>query len=200
NGYAVKEGVQRIHQLNGLFTAQFGPPSSILLIGKSLGGLVALKLAEQYPSEYNGALVMCGPVGGGTPEVKYLADARILFDYFFPGVLPGDVFHTPTLDFTPGSPTFNAVAGALQAGFFTQGFPTVQLFYTAQLPASNPTEIVISGLTTMGFNVRFGNDVFSHTHGHIPYDNTAAGYSGSFDDAALNTGVQRFGSDPDAVN
>ena len=202
NGYAVKEGVQRIHQLNGLFSAQFGPPINTLLIGKSLGGLVALKLAEQYPSEYNGALVMCGPVGGGTPEVKYLADARILFDYFFPGVLPGDAFHTPTLDFSPGSPAFNAVAGALQAGFFTQGAPTFQLFSTAHLPASNPTEIVISGLTTIGFNVRFVNDVLSRTHGHIPYDNTAVVYSGSFDDAALNAvgGVERFSSDPDAVN
>ena len=44
--------------------------------------------------------------------------------------------------------------------------------------------------------------MLSRTHGHIPYDNTAVVYSGSFDDAALNAvgGVERFSSDPDAVN
>ena len=162
----------------------------------------ASKLAEQYPKQYDGALAMCGVVGGSTEEVQYLANARILFDYFFPGVMPGDTFHSPTLDFSPGSPAFNAVAGSLQAGFFTPGAPTVQLFSTAHLPASNPTEIVISGLITTGFNVRFVNDVLGRTHGHIPYDNTAVVYSGSFDDAALNAvgGVERFSSDPDAVN
>src|SRR5438270_9307969 len=199
NGYAVKEGVQRIHQLNGLFTAQFGPPTNILLIGKSLGGLVALKLAEQYPSEYNGALVMCGPVGGGTPEVKYLADARILFDYFFPGVMPGDAFHSPTLDFSPGSPAFNAVLQAAATGFFDPRQPTIQLFSTAKLPASNANEIVISILQTVGFNTRFGNNLLAHTQNHIPFDNIGVNYSGSFNDAALNLGVERFAAQRDAV-
>src|SRR3954469_22700995 len=87
NGYAVQDGVIRTHQLNGIFTSRVSKPARVLLMGSSLGGLVALKLAEQYPAEYSGALVMCGVVGGGTHEVAYLANVRILFDYFFPGVL-----------------------------------------------------------------------------------------------------------------
>src|SRR6266404_4246080 len=180
NGYAVADGVKQTHQLTGLFTAQVQRPTKTILIGKSLGGLVVAKLAERYPKQYDGALAMCGVVGGSTDEVKYLADARILFDYFFPGVMPGDTFHSPTLDFSPGSPAFNAVLQAVEIGFFDHRQPTIQLFLTAKLPASNPNEIVISILQTVGFNTRYGNDLLAHTQNRIPYDNQAVVYSGSF--------------------
>ena len=204
NGYAVMDGVERTHQLSGLFVSRVAPPNRTLLMGKSLGSLVLTKLVEKYPGQYNGALATCGPLGGGTPEVKYMADERILFDFFFPGVLQGDAFHTPTVDFSPGSPAFNQVLAALIAGF--ADFRTQQFFATANLqvnpfdpPAQIPTEIVISGLTGAGFSARFTNDLLNHTHGHIPYDNTGVVYSGSANDAALNAGVERFTSSPDAV-
>ncbi len=207
NGYAVKDGVERIHQLNGLFVSRVGGPNRILLVGKSLGALVITKLVEKYPGQYNGVLATCGPLGGGTPEVKYLADERILFDYFFPGALQGDAFHTPTVDFSPGSPAFNRVFGALFSGFAPPDFRTVQFYVAAKLQVTspfnpNPTEIITSGLTGAGFSARFTNDLLSHTHGHIPYDNTQVVYStgGLGDDAALNAGVERFTSHPDAVN
>lgn len=204
NGYAVMDGVERTHQLSGLFVSRVAPPNRTLLMGKSLGSLVLTKLVEKYPGQYDGALATCGPLGGGTPEVKYMADERILFDFFFPGVLQGDAFHTPTVDFSPGSPAFNQVLAALIAGF--ADFRTQQFFATANLqvnpfdpPAQIPTEIVISGLTGAGFSARFTNDLLNHTHGHIPYDNTGVVYSGSANDAALNAGVERFTSSPDAV-
>jgi pimeloyl-ACP methyl ester carboxylesterase len=204
NGYAVKDGVERTHQLSGLFVARVGLPNRTLVLGKSLGSLVVAKLVERYPGQYNGVLATCGPLGGGTPEIKYLADERILFDYFFPGVLQGDAFHTPTVDFSPGSPTFNQVLAALVTGF-SDG-RTQQFFATAHLqvnpfdpPNQIPTEIITSGLTGAGFSVRFTNDLLNHTHGHIPYDNTQVQYSGSLDDNALNAGVERFTASPDAV-
>ena len=203
NGYAVKDGVQRTHQLSGLFVAKVGLPNRTLLMGKSLGALVVTKLIETYPGQYDGVLATCGPLGGGTPEIKYLADERILFDFFFPGVMQGDAFHTPTVDFSPGSPTFNQVLGALVAGF--SDFRTQQFFSTANLQVNPfdgpqiPTEIIESGLTGTGFSARFTNDLLSHTHGHIPYDNTQVVYSGSANDTALNAGVERFTASPDAV-
>ncbi len=206
NGYAVKDGVERTHQLSGLFVSRVGAPNRTLLLGKSLGSLVVAKLVERYPGQYNGVLATCGPLGGGTPEVKYMADERILFDYFFPGALQGDAFHTPTVDFSPGSPAFNQVLGALVSGFAPPDFKTLQFFATANLqvnpfdpPNEIPTEIVASGLTGAGFSARFTNDLLSHTQGHIPYDNTDVVYSGSANDTALNAGVERFVSAPDAV-
>jgi pimeloyl-ACP methyl ester carboxylesterase len=200
NGFAAKDGFVQTHKLRGLFTSQVAQPKTTILIGKSLGGLVATKLIERYPGQYDGALVMCGVVGGSAAEVKYLADSRILFDYFFPGVLLGDAFHIPTQPFAPGTPAFNAVAQALQVGFFIPSQPTLQYFSTARLPASNPTEIVISALQTIGFNLRYGNNLLQHTNEHIPYDNTSVSYTGSGNDTALNSGVERFSSQPDAIN
>jgi pimeloyl-ACP methyl ester carboxylesterase len=209
NGYAVKDGVQRTHQLSGLFASRVGQPNRTLLFGKSLGALVVTKLVETYPGQYNGVLATCGPLGGGTPEIQYLADERILFDYFFPGVMQGDAFHTPTVDFSPGSATFNQVFGALVSGFAPPDFRTVQFYFAAKLQVTNPlnpdpTEIIMSGLTGAGFSARFTNDLLSHTQGHIPYDNTQVVYSTDGlpfgNDTALNAGVERFAAAPDAVN
>src|SRR5437870_12664927 len=46
NGYALKEGFLQTHQLSGLFASRFGAPCRTLLAGQSLGGIIALKLAE----------------------------------------------------------------------------------------------------------------------------------------------------------
>ena len=207
NGYAVKDGVQRTHQLSGLFVSRVGQPRRVLLYGKSLGALVITKLVEQFPGEYNGALATCGLLGGGAVEVKYMADQRILFDYFFPGALQGDAFHTPTIPFIPGDPAFNQVFWALIGGFAPPDFRTIQFMLAANLQVTNtfnpdPTELITSALTGAGFSARFTNDILSRTHGHIPYDNTQVVYSTLIfgDDAAVNAGVERFTSDPDAVN
>ena len=73
----------------------------------TLGAMAALMLAEQHPNQYDGALVMCGFVGGALTETAYAANARILFDYFFPSTLPGDAFNVPLgLQYAPGTPLF----------------------------------------------------------------------------------------------
>ena len=209
-GYAVKDGVQRTHQLTGIFKSQFGNPKRTILVGKSLGGLVVVKIAEQYPSQYDGVLSMCGTIGGGSATIAYLADERDIFDYFFPGALPGDVFHTPLLPFNPfpiPSPAFLAVFGALQSGLppFDPQLRTIQFASAAhlQVDVSSPAfgqELFGAALEGLAFSVRFDQDILSRTHGGIPYDNTNVVYSGSFNDAALNAGIERFTSDPNAVN
>lgn len=200
NGYALKDGAQRVHQLRGLFASRVGLPRRTLLVGHSLGAVIVLKLAEQYPLQYDGALPMCGFVGGGIPEIQYGGNARVLFDFFFPGVLTVAAFPTFPVDFSIGSETFLRVLTALQAGLFAPGQPTLQFTAVAGLPASNPAEIVLSGLTIVGFNLRFAGDILERTHGQIPFDNTQTVYEGSGDDAALNAGVERFSASPAAVN
>jgi pimeloyl-ACP methyl ester carboxylesterase len=54
NGWAVKDGAQRTHQLLGVFRARFGLPSRVYLAGGSMGGLIAIKLQEQYPGAFDG--------------------------------------------------------------------------------------------------------------------------------------------------
>src|SRR6266702_996299 len=63
NGWAVKDGAQRTHELSDLFAAEFGEPRRTYLYGQSMGGLIALKLAESYPTQYDGVLDECGVLG-----------------------------------------------------------------------------------------------------------------------------------------
>ena len=64
NGWAVKDGAQRTHQLLGIFTSKFGPPTGVYIAGASLGGLITIKLVEQYPSAFIGALPSVHGPGG----------------------------------------------------------------------------------------------------------------------------------------
>jgi pimeloyl-ACP methyl ester carboxylesterase len=201
NGYAVKTAIERTHQLRGLFTAQVGQPDRTYLVGHSLGALAVLALAERYPGQYDGALPVCAPLGGGRPEVQYLGDARVLFDYFFGAVLPGGPFSVPPdTPFAPGTPVFTAALTAITQGLFAADQRTVQFALAARLPFTSAAELVASAMSVAGFSIRFTNDVLDRTHGHVPFDNTQTVYTGSFNDAALNAGVARFSAAPDAVN
>ena len=201
NGYSLKSAIQRTHQLRGSFIAHFGQPNRTFLAGHSLGGLAVLALAEKYPTQYDGALPMCTPIGGGIAEIQYLSDARVAFDYFFPGVVPGGPFSVfEGTAFTPGSPVFNGVFNALVGGLFRPDLPTVQFAMVARLPYTNLNELIASGMSVVGFSVRFSPDVMERTHGHVPYDNFATIFSGSANDVALNLGIERFTATPDAVN
>ncbi len=171
-GYAVKDAAQNTHQLRGLFVANFGAPKKTVIVAKSLGALAAADLLETYPGQYNGALLSCGPLAGSNPEIQYLGDERVIFDFFFPGIMPGDVNHTPLTDFSYGSPLFMAVYQALVEGFYDGR--TLQFAYFSNLQATNAEEIVAAGLTGMGFSARYTANIKSLTHEHDPYGNVGS--------------------------
>ena len=213
NGYAVKDGIQRTHQLKGLFTAHFSKPRRTILMGHSLGGLVVLALAEKYPDQYDGALPMCGVVGGSKAEVNYVANGRALYDFFFssggfgnfPYQLPGNAGQPVLMDFSPGSEAFNGVMQNLIAGFNPPYYPTLQFAATVPIPVnlSDPNEVIAAGLTMIGFHVRFGSDLIERTHDRLPFDNTKTVYSDPITpqfNPLINAGVERFRATPDAVN
>lgn len=116
NGWALADAVRRTHQLRGVFRSKVGAPARTLLMGHSMGALAIARMAEVYGGQYDGALPMCGPLGGAAAEVQYAGDARITFDYFYPGVLPGGPFDVPEgipYESTPPSPLFLRVYDAL---------------------------------------------------------------------------------------
>lgn len=196
NGFALKDASQRTHQLSGLFTARFGQPRRVLLAGHSLGAMATLQLAETFPEQYSGALVMCGFVGGTQREVQYMATARLAYDYYFPGVIPGSVFSIPdNVDYRPGTALFSAVQSSLVGGF-APPFKTFQFAAAAGLPGNSPAEIVAAALNVLGFNLRYTRDLLAHTHGHIPFDNRDVVYG----DPGLNQGIGRWTADPAALN
>lgn len=89
NGWVVKDGAQRTHQLLGIFTSEFGMPSRVYAAGGSMGGLIAIKLIETFPGQFEGALLACPASGGTRAQLDYGSNVYALFDLFYPGVLPG---------------------------------------------------------------------------------------------------------------
>lgn len=204
-GYAVRDGWQRTHQLRGLFASEFGQPVRTYLVGLSLGGLVAEFLAERFPSQYDGTLAMCAPLGGGRMNADYVAHFRVAFDYFYPGVLPGTLYSMPEgyllippdpATGFPGSPAFHAVVNAVAGN----PFPAMEMANLEQidLAYADPGELVTSFLNVLGYQINGANALAERHMGKGFFDNAATWYSGSSDDDALNAGIQRFSADPAA--
>jgi pimeloyl-ACP methyl ester carboxylesterase len=197
-GWAVKDGAQRTHQLRGIFTSNFGKAERSYLMGHSLGGLIVQDLAEQHGSQYDGVLAMCAPLGGAVSEINYLGDVRVLFDYFYPGVVPGDVVNIPA------GTNLNAVLGAAQTAIRLNPGPAVGIMpRILPIPGNSPTEIITSILTAIGYDIREAGDATDRAHGHVFFDNSTRTYSGPLPPsllAAINAGVKRYTATPDAVN
>ena len=212
NGWSLDDAVRRTHQLSGIFRSKAGHPRRIFLLGHSMGALAIVKLAEKYPGQYDGALPMCGPLGGALPELQYAGDARVTFDFYFPGVLPGTPFDVPAgtqylSPFDPGgpSPLFLSVLSAISANPTN----TFQWATAAKLPFANASELGNSALYVVGFVLRYTNDFIERVNGKIPYDNRDTQYqvnvtpdpaTNMFLSGLLNAGVQRFDAHQAALN
>ena len=70
-------------------------PARAVVVGFSEGGLVATLEAERHADRFNGALAGCGPIGDFRAQLDYFADFRVVFDYFYPGLIPGDALQVP---------------------------------------------------------------------------------------------------------
>jgi len=193
-GWAVHVAMNESRQLRGLFSGAFGHPDKTYLMGVSMGGNIAIALAERNPNLYDGVVPMCGVVGGTKMAIDYLFNLRILFDYFYPGVVPGNANFVPEgLD--PGT-AFYLAQQALMANpvpaFELAGIDPVNIQY------ADPTELFTAILTGIYFHVGSFTDFLDRTHGHDFFDNSDIWYSGSGDDEILNATVPRFTSTPDA--
>jgi pimeloyl-ACP methyl ester carboxylesterase len=208
NGWAVKDGAQRTHQLRGLFTAQVGPARHSYLLGHSMGGLVAEDLAERYPGQYDGTLAMCAPLGGGASEVNYLADVRVLFDWFYPGVVPGNVMYVP--EGTDVNRVIASLPGAVVGKDGGAGLGAIARIRQTPLAGQTPTELFTSLSYAIGYNMSGLADFLDRTHGHPFYDNHETWYQAAApgllpEDLITrindrDVGVGRWVATPDALN
>jgi pimeloyl-ACP methyl ester carboxylesterase len=201
NGLAALEGIDDIRELIAAFPAAAGrAPRRVYVIGVSEGGLVATLLAERSPELISGALATCGPIGDFKRQTEYFGDFRVLFDYFYPGVLPTSPISIPgTLmtDWASPSSTYQlSVTNALHANLITAS----QLISTthAAVDRNNLATIVTTTLDVLWYNVFATNDAIQKLGGN-PYGNSTRVYTGSFNDTQLNTQIQRFTASPIAL-
>jgi pimeloyl-ACP methyl ester carboxylesterase len=201
NGYAFADGVRRLHQLRGRVASAFGQPQRSYLMGHSLGAQVAQALVEKHPDQYDGALLMCGVVGGTTYQFSYLGDVRNLFDFFYPGVLPGGVDWMPP-DVDPNTDVIPQAVAAITADPTGAGI-IFQLDQTP-IPGSTPNEKVFALVYALAWHSRGVNDLLNRVHGHLPYGNASTTYSSANPALAgvlalVNATIDRYAATNDAV-
>ncbi|MDR3717164.1 MAG: hypothetical protein P4K98_00080 [Bryobacteraceae bacterium] len=200
DGLAILQGVQDTKALTNVIHALSIPVNRYFVTGASEGGLVATKSVENDPT-YSGAIAVCGPIGSFRKQLNYFGDVRVLFDYFFPGVLTTG---------TPGESAIN-IPPALLLNWTTVYEPavrkavnsnvlaTLQLVLTARIPIglnlNNAADAIVDALW---YNV-FATSDAQATLGGNPYDNIGVIYSGSFRDAHLNAVIPRFAASSTAL-
>ncbi len=194
NGLIADRAVDDVAELVEELRRRFQPdPTRTFVVGVSEGGLVAALAAERRPAIVNGALAACGPIGDFTAQVDYFGDFRVLFDYFFPGIIPGNPLDVPDSVRAQWDARYApAVAAALDADpasalalLTVAGAPHTD----ADLPSTTATV-----LAALWYDV-FALPDATRRLGGQPFDNTGRIYQGSADDAAMNAGVARVATD-----
>ena len=167
------------------------------LAGVSEGGLVATLLAERSPELFSTALAACAPIGSFVQQINYLGDFRVLFDYFFPGVIPGSPVVIPPGVIANWAGTY---LPAVQRALAANPSRAVELMRVSHVAydAANPVTIVQSAANVLTYNVLGANDARAVLGGN-PYGNRGRWYFGSSNDLRLNLFVKRFDADPAAL-
>ena len=197
NGLAVEQGIDDVVDLVHVFTTTHGAARHVFLAGPSEGGLITTLAVERHPDVFSGGLAACGPIGDFRRQINYDGDFRVIFDYFFPGVIPGSPISVPA-DVIDGFT--NVYVPAIQAA--TQANPDAvrQLLKVTHAPTdqADPSSIEATILGLAFYDVFATNDAGQKLGGQ-PYANWLTFYRGSDDDVKLNANLARFTPDSAAL-
>lgn len=194
-GLAVKEGVEDVKLLVDSVKARFGVPARVFLAGVSEGGLVTAKAVEKYGGTvFNGGFALCGPVGDFARQINHYGDFRVVFDYFYPGVLPPSAVDIPAATQAGWDP---AVTASIRSAIAAQPAKYAQLLAVTRTPV-DPIDPAQTAVDLLWYNVFATNEAKTELGGQ-PFDNNPRLYLGSKEDLRLNLFVKRYDADPAAV-
>jgi hypothetical protein len=173
--------------------------------GGSQGGLGTLLAVEQYPSIFHGGLAACGPIGDYRRQIDYIADFRIVFDYFFKGVVkdptdPGWTYPVweQNLPDDPGYVDPDAWEQVKANGELAMTKPAnarrldqVLSVTGAPFDPNQPESKKWTAAGILWYSFRGTNDAIEKLNG-MSFDNEGRMYTGSVNDTRLNKGVERF--------
>jgi hypothetical protein len=196
NGLAIQEGIADLADLTTMVRGACGLTGPAILAGASEGGAVAaLGIERLAPQLFQGGLALCGPIGSFQEQINHYDDARVVFDYFFPGVLPGTAIDPdPTGSVRAGWSTYTsqiALALAANPSATQQLVKVLRVPVDPAHPAASVGEAVIGNLW---YNV-FGTYDAQAKLGGQPFDNRWRFYTGSNNDLRLNLRVKRYTAD-----
>jgi pimeloyl-ACP methyl ester carboxylesterase len=202
NGLVVVPAQADLVDLVSIFAARQGPADRVLLAGISEGGLIATLLAEQRPSTFDGVLALCGPYGNFQRQVDYIGDFRVLFDYYFPALVPPSPVDVPddllaTWETSTYSTTIKpVVVDPVNSAKVEELLKVAGVAYSTSDAASRESSVE----RLLWYNI-YGTDDATVRLGGQPYNNNQPlrTYTGSSDDTALNRDVARFAAAPAAL-
>jgi hypothetical protein len=197
NGLAILEGVDDIRELVAQFRTYYTVPLRTYITGVSEGGLVTALLAEQSPELFDAALSTCGPIGNFRAQIDYFGDFRVLFDYFFPGVIPGSLIAVPPAVMANWTTVYVPAIVTALASNPGRALELMRVTKAAFDPA-NPSTIATTAVNALAYNVFSASDA-TQKLGGTPFGNRLRWYSGSNNDLRLNLRVARFSASPVAV-
>jgi pimeloyl-ACP methyl ester carboxylesterase len=206
-GLVILDGADDVRQLVARFKFLHPTTSRVHVTGVSEGGLVATLLAEQSPDTFTTALAACAPIGSFRQQINYLGDFRALFDYFFPGVLPGSPVSMPDgigplFDFgdptatPPIPPLKDRIAAAMMANP-SKALELMRVSRAAYDP-NNLLTVIASAVNILRYNV-VGLDNAQEVLNGNPYGNRGRLYFGSSNDLRLNLLIRRYDPAPAAL-
>jgi pimeloyl-ACP methyl ester carboxylesterase len=199
-GLAVRQGMDDILDLVDIYTQTYGPPDKVFLTGASEGGIVTALLVEQHPEVFAGGVAACGPIGNFRGQINYFGNGRVLFDWYFPGLIPGDPLDPPD-DLVDNWETFYATVVEPEVFAPSNAATLMEYAAVAKLPF-DPADPIESLKISVRDMLRYGVVNFrdaGETLGGFPFGNRWRWYTGSSDDAALNAAVARARADPAAL-
>jgi alpha-beta hydrolase superfamily lysophospholipase len=198
NGLAVVQGLDDVADLVSAFPTYAGSAAAhVYLIGASEGGLVAALGVERSPETYSGGVATCGPIGNFRRQIDYWGDFRVLFDYFFPGLIPGTAVSVPDEVRTNWGSVY---APRIAAAFAARPAALAELIRVgrAAYDPANPATMAETALGLLWYSA-FATEDGKTTLGGQPFDNTMRFYVGSSNDFRLNRLVERYRADLPAV-
>ncbi|MBA3260367.1 MAG: prolyl oligopeptidase family serine peptidase [Gemmatimonadales bacterium] len=198
NGLVADVAVDDLIDLDERFRESYRPdPTVTFVVGVSEGGLVAALAAERDPERFSGALAACGPVGDFAAQIDYFGDFRALFDYFFPGFLPGSPVEVPD---------------ELRANWESQYVPQIlaavesnpdaasQLIEVtgAAVDGGDLSSVAATVVAVLWYSV-FGTENAQERLGGQPYDNVGRVYARYAADPAARDAFGRFDTSGELV-
>lgn len=197
NGLAVLEGVEDVIDLVEVFSSLHGEPGKVYLTGGSEGGLITALAVEARPDVFDGGIAACGPIGDFRRQINYWGDFRVVYDVFFPGVIPGSAVEVPDEVIEDWETVY---APAVAEGLEADPVAADQLLQVTGAPIDrkDPATVEETVLGLMWYNVFATNDGIEKLVGQ-PFGNRWRLYRGSDQDLRLNRKVARFAAEESAL-
>lgn len=194
SGLAILEGLDDMVDLADIVEDQLGGvPGKVFLTGASEGGAVTTLGVERHPAVFDGGLTTCGPCGNFEAQLNYFGDFRTVFDYFFPGRIPGTPVNVPPDVVEDWDAVYKP---AVLAAIAAHPGATEQLLRVTRAPVdpADPASVRDVVTTLLEYNIFATNEAQASLGGN-PYDNSRRWYSGSNNDWRLNWRIARYRAD-----